>query len=583
MDNSSNETQSEKTQYQSPAIANPALWPFSTAKGPVEGWHRSTLESRTPLIKDCGGGVRLYPPYTEGGPLRTVQPWPNEIGLLCSGQGCEHAVEGCVHCWEDRFRFGDLAGGNYCPPTAMLKRKKGNEDGEDPAGYERHLTRPNPIVDGLTFEEIMRRAREAMPAEFPGVLAALTRTLKREHAYEDIVAGKKRGRGRTYTGIYDLAMMAIIRVHERLAYEELAERIDRYCEHGDDDGPFLNGWFDYARIIEAMTGYTKDKDPMAKAVAELRLTHALEEILDRLTPLFADVTTVVGADGMALSTGATDNARLKHVPRTRAAVLNFHVMYEMRWGIITAWRLTWHNRGLGSAESPQFPYLITATIRANPNTKVFLGDGSYGSARNRALCLAKGIDLFVELKEGQFKGNASNKWLSKAQVEAEKRRCSITNPLFCQVYPFRNRVEGWHEVIRNQSERNLISRVKAKRPETLIELKKQAMQRGVPAADIAKAARDPEFLKNNPVLADLTLPEDQNEIEAIIASNQWTGRATHNEMLCRQIMTYIRAIVKAQMWYKTRVNFAAPKPFQPRPEDDLMSIFRPRIDKDWAA
>jgi hypothetical protein len=352
--------------------------------------------------------------------------------------------------------------------------------------------------------------------------------------------------------------MAITRVHSRLSYEELAEEIADLSKPNETGSPILSQSFDHARVIEAMNGYIfmKTSDMVRRMEAEFRLTRALEVMRDRLLPLFRNVTTVVGCDGMVLSTAATDNARFGLKTRTRSAKVTLHVMYEMRWGIITAYRLTWHNRGRGSAESPQFPYLLKTTKQTMTETKVVLADMAFGSARNRAECLRKGVDLYCDIKDAQFLGKAALKYLTAEQILEEKRRCSVENPTYRQVYPFRNRVEGWHEVIRNQSERNLISQAEL----------------------VYQPKTKDEQTKENPLRSDLNLPEDQVERDRIIASEQWVGRACHNEMLCRQIMTLVRAVVKAQEWYETRIDFGSPKAFQPRPEDQEFSIFRPRID-----
>jgi len=529
-------------------------WPFGTAQGPIEGFLRSGLRERDPLINDLGNGVCLFPPFTEGGPPRLVTP--GRLGdLRCSGEGCENALEGCVHIWEYRFRFGDLAGGSWKPPIKALRRTKGA-----PPEWERHLERPNPDIDGRKSATIIRQARIAMPDEFPAALFGITDALRRAQEYEDRLAGKRPCRGGPQVDIWDLAVLATLRVHDFLSYEELQARIDRYAKDGNHLGPYLRDWFEYTRVIEAMTGYSKDKRPEKKLAADVRLTIALEKIRAYLLPLFAEITTVGVCDGMVLSTSATDNSRLGRFTRkTKSAQVTLHVIYDLRWGFIIGWRLTWHNHGRGSAESPQFFYLLKTMKEACPRVQVILGDGSYGSAKNRALCLMAGVTLFCELKESQFDGTSALEYLSQAQIDAEKVRCSLDNPLFRQCYPFRNRVEGWNNVTREMA-RNLISRAEVwRRPKTKV-----------------------EQTKENPLRSDINLPKDQNEIEEIIRTEQFTGRATHNEMLCRQIASLVRALVKCQKHYGVTVDYAFPVPFKPRPEDDAFSIFRPRIELETA-
>jgi len=473
-------------------------------------------------------------------------------GLTCSGEGCELAVEGCIHIWESRFRFGDLKNGNWAPPIKALRRKKVVADGE--SAWERHLSRPNPTVDGLKAETIMTRARVAMPVELTKVLFAVARACRKKQEYDDRVAGIQVTRGCPKVDIWDLAVMAILRAHDFLSYEELQARIDRYTTEGDDLGPYLHKRFNYKRVIEAMNGYTKSEDAAECAKADMRLTIALEKMRDVLLPLFREITTVALCDGMTLSTAATDNSRTGRLTKTKGAQVTLHVMYEERWGHMIAWRLTWYQHGTGSGESPQFPYLLKTTKEHCPAVKVIMGDGSYGSAKSRALCLLAGVELFCELREAQFDGSSALKFLSKAQIEGEKLRCSLQNPLFRQLYPFRNRVEGWNNVTR-ESGRNLISRVDiSRRPKTKV-----------------------EQLKENPLRADLNLPDDQEEADRFISREQFVGRAAHNEMLCRQVLSLARATVRCQEWYRTEVDFMIPIPFKPRPEDAEFSVFRPRI------
>lgn len=531
-------------------------WPFGTSRGAIEGFLRSMVPERANQIINYGNGVRLYPPYTEGGPPRLVQRGKNGE-ICCSGLGCENAIDGCIHAWEDEFRFGDLSAGNWVPPIRLL-RVSAKRDGAAYESVERYLPRPNPTIGNLKTETLMRHALEAMPVEFIEILANTVRVLRRKEQYKKRVNGISRERGRPEVDIWDLVIMAVLRIHDGLSYEELQARIDRYSREGDDRGPFLTARFCHARVLEAMTGITKSDDLNQMAKAEIRMTASLTTLRDYLLPIFQHVTTVVMCDGMTLSTAATDNARKGHISRTKSHQVTLHAMYEHRWGIVVAYRLTWHQRGRGSAEVIQFPYLLRTTKERFPEVNVILGDMAFGSARNRALALVAGVDFYCGIKESQFEGKSAEQWLTPEQIEAEKARNSAENPLFRQVYPFRNRVEGWIEVQRSQASRNLISKVDSSR----------------------RPATRYEKTKENPLRADLELPEDQDEREHIIETEQFVGRACHNEMLCRQIMSIVRAIVKAQLWYETRIDLAFPRPFRPRPEDAEFSIFRPRINQD---
>lgn len=543
--------------------ATPETWPFGTARGPVEGFLRSLDPNRTGLIQDFGES-RLYPPYSPGGPPRLVQRDYKTKELRCSGDGCEYALEDCVHCWEDRFRFRDLKGGNWVVPIALTRHftKKGGQY----EGVKRYLPRPNPTVDGLKFSTIATHARIARPVDVPSALFAAAAVARRQRGYDDHLSGVRRGRGRPGVDVYDLAVMALLRLAENLSYEQLQERINRYARDGAHGGPLLQEPFDYKRVVDAMTGHSREDESRAEDLEKRardaeRLTVAMEHIRDRFPPFFGNVVTVVGCDGMVLSTGATDNARKNQFDKSRGHQVLAHMMYDLRWGIVVAQRLTWFQRGRGSAESPQYPYLLSAARSRFPGIDTVLADMAYGSARNRAISLVANVRLYCEIKESQFEGEAALKWLKPHQIAFEKEFCSLANPLFRQVMPFRNRTEGWHEVQRNQISRSLKSRV----------------DRGnMPLTRKEKT-------KENPLRADLELPEDTDERERIIREEQFVSRACHNEMLGREILSYARALVDAQGWYKTSVDFWAPQPFQPRPEDEAFSIFRPRIDPQFGA
>ena len=129
--------------------------------------------------------------------------------------------------------------------------------------------------------------------------------------------------------------------------------------------------------------------------------------------------------------------------------------------------------------------------------------------------------------------------------------------------------------MRSSCGRNLISRPQSPYPQTLTQ---QAKERLTKAEEAKALNKEIESFKKDPDKAELTLPEDEAGREAIIAKNQFVGRACHNEMLCREIVSLLRAFVKAREWYKVETDFAFVTPFEPRPEDDEFSVFRPRID-----
>lgn len=88
-----------------------------------------------------------------------------------------------------------------------------------------------------------------------------------------------------------------------------------------------------------------------------------------------------------------------------------------------------------------------------------------------------------------------------------------------------------------------------------------------------------ELLKENPDSAEAELPESQEERDRIIETNQFVGRACYNEMLCRQVVSYLRALVKCAIHYNCEdIDFAVVVPFEPTQEDEEhFGIMRPRI------
>lgn len=423
---------------------------------------------------------------------------------------------------------------------------------------ERYLPRPNPTVDGRKAATVMKHARINMSDDVRGLLAQLTRQLRRENRAVEL----SRRRGRPRADIHDVAFAAVLRVAEQYTYEQLDREIDLLYGTFDGEGRLITAPFKHPRVAEAMTG-VKSKwypgDDREDPEVELRLTRVLEQIRARLRPLFSKVVTVAFLDGMVLSTSATDSARRGSYSRSnRGLRVELHVMYDHRWGIMTGWRLTWHNRGRGSAEAPQFPYLLKTTKEGFPLVRLVGGDGAYGSDRNHAISLRSGVQLIAMLKDEQFEGKTVH--LSDVDRLYVKEVNGLDSPLFRQFSPFRNRAEGHHETVRHILGRNLLSEPDRTRYPVM-------------------TAKE---LKATPNAAEATLPEDQAERDYIIETEQFVGRACHNEMLCREIATLLRATAKAQRWYNRPVDFAYPVPFEPRPEDEAFSIFRPRLADDAA-
>ena len=96
--------------------------------------------------------------------------------------------------------------------------------------------------------------------------------------------------------------------------------------------------------------------------------------------------------------------------------------------------------------------------------------------------------------------------------------------------------------------------------------------------------RKAEKLKENPNRAEAELdPENQAERDRVILEEQFVGRACENEMLCRQVISLIRAIIRAEKYYERTINLAFDTPFQPRAEDLEFSLLRPRLQPEPVA
>jgi hypothetical protein len=171
---------------------------------------------------------------------------------------------------------------------------------------------------------------------------------------------------------------------------------------------------------------------------------------------FRDAVTVGVMDGMILSTNKTDNARNGHFgQRPKTVLTELHVMYDIRWGIIMGFNLTWCARGRGSGEAPQYPFVLHDAKTAFPNLAMVQADLAYGSERNFSHSLARGIKLLVPVPNNAFK---AQKILTKAEVETIRRENDPNGPLIQQVFRFRNAVEGWNETQRRSNELDILKR-----------------------------------------------------------------------------------------------------------------------------
>ena len=176
--------------------------------------------------------------------------------------------------------------------------------------------------------------------------------------------------------------------------------------------------------------------------------------------------------------------------------------------------------------------------------ELVIADTAYKSKRNERI--AEKLNFKFACKPKSRPSNAK-----PAQVEAEDFELQ-------QVYPFRNRVEGWNGVIKETTRPYMISRPDRKNyPEQTFKEKLEA-----------------EKQKDQPELAEILLPEDQAEREKIVLTEQFVGFSPNNEMKCRQVLSLLRALIKAKKYYNQPINLAVNAPFRPRPEDDERSIFR---------
>lgn len=248
-------------------------------------------------------------------------------------------------------------------------------------------------------------------------------------------------------------------------------------------------------------------------------------------------------DGIVFSTARTDNSRTKRFTGGGPVQMTVSALYEIRFGFLVAFRMTWFQRGRGSGESPQLPYLATKA-RGVLDYEHLIADTAYYSDRNKLIAKRLGFDFYCKPKRPR--SDSKN-----AQIEYD--------PALEQIYPFRNRVEGWNDVLRETTEPYLVSRP----------------DRSNYPAQTKKEKLAAERLKENPEYAEAELPESQAERDAIILKEQFVGVSPNNEMLIRQAYSLLRALVKAEILYNERVSFASDRVFHPRPEDEQFSIYRP--------
>jgi hypothetical protein len=513
-------------------------WIFGDDPRAMRGFLRSVDEDRRPKIVNNGFGIRTYPQKKSHGLVYIV----DSERETCSGDRCRSIEGSCDHVWEDRFRFGIYAGRCFVPPAHRVQiHEKGT--GGSYAGVRRYRARPNPMIDGKRFATRMQEARIALPVEYKERLKDVLATVRAASEKK----GQKRGKGQPRVDIFDVAFVAVVRIAENLSYEELDAQIAELYNAG-----YISTKFSWHRVYEAMN----------KADLELLLAR----VAAKLMRVFRDVGRELVLDGVVFSTARTDNARKNRYTNDGPIQVTVHAMYEIQWGFLAAFRLTWHLRGRGSGDCPQFPYLATEA-RKILDYEMILADTAYYSGPNFALARELGFKFVSKPKRDSKRHDGTPRdLLSGEGKDGAPFGMRFDDPLLIQTFPFRNRVEGWHDVLRETTDSYLISRP----------------DRSNYPAQTKEERRMAELMKERPDLAELHLPDDQEERERIINTEQFVGISPNNEFRCRQVYSFLRAIVKAERYYGERVNFRIDRAFQPRAEDAARSIYRGLVDKSSA-
>jgi hypothetical protein len=487
-------------------------WEFGNNPAAVTGYLRSLDSDRTPDIVDRGD-VRFYP-STTGGMLRVF----DAKRRTCTSDLCRKRSGDCPHAWEDDFRFGKYKGRIFRvdPAQVQVPKPKSGKDKRYSSGVKRYRKRPNPeMPNGMTFRALMRMARKAMPVETRTLLFDVIKALR----VEDSTESTKRGRGQPKKDQYNIAYVAIIKIAERVTYDGLN------CKNQElFDAGYISQYFDCQRVVEAMR------------------TAELEELLDRIAIRmirpFRKVSKWLLQDGVVFSTAQTDCYRKGHISIDGPVQIMIHAVYDYHWGFIPAFRATWHQRSRGSGESVQLPYLLKKS-RQVLNYELVLADGAFSTKRNRDFAKSMNYSLMAKPK-----GDAR---LSPQEEE-----------IFERIKYFRSRVEGWHAVVRGTTRPYVVSHPDRENyPEQT-------------KAEKLLAEKQKAF----PELGDIELPEPFEEREEIIKTEQFVGQRTVNEFQCRRVYTCLRALVKAQLFYEERIDFREDRVFQPRKEEEALSIFR---------
>jgi hypothetical protein len=388
------------------------------------------------------------------------------------------------------------------------------------------------MVGDIRAATLNRRAREGMPTvtkELAADLAHWMRTFR-------LPREERQLRGRPPADIFDLAITAAFRAIEGWTYEQLRSQIAVWVQLG-----YLRQPFAYGRLVEAMTGSRV-------------LTAVLDTMCLRIEEYFRLVAQVFVTDGVVFSTARSDNPRTSRYSTGSAVRIICHSQYEMHWGLLTGFRLTWSQRGRGSGEAPQYPYLSRMTHRIF-RPQYDLADSAFSTDRNFAFADAMGYRLISPITESKFRTD-TKRFLTVERARFHLAECNARGPgaLMEQLYPFRSRAEGWHSVVREQTKAYLVSR-----PDR-------------PRMPLTRA----EDAKLHPERSYVGLPDDQEERDALIEREQDVGLACLNEFHARRLGLHLQALAKACKHYGRNIHFANMEPFEPSASDKAYSPFRPR-------
>ena len=509
-----------------------AAWPFGDAPRAIEGYLRSIDDRRTALIRDLGNGQRLYPTH-DGNYLHF-----DALEGLCSDPNHQKPGSGaCVDAWEDRFRFGTDAGISYRLPLAniLISEAKGGS-----RLIVRRRARPNVVRNGVTSQTHVKRARERSPERIPELIHDLIESIRADDLYNTPEAA--RPVGHPPADRYGIAAASIARANGAFCFQEMTSRNRDLHERN-----LLPTLFHYNR--------------MSDALGKEWLTSILEVAYFKARRVFRKSGSIFVADGTVLSTARSDNARRGSISRSGPVQVLAHMMYEHRWGVPTAFRLTWFQRGAGSAESPQLPYLMRETKRTGFRPDYFLADRAFSSEDNFHVALQLRAVLLSPLKMNSTANGREVKWNSDTKQKLgydEARRiaadCNPDNPspLFAYLMPYRQASESWHA-----AQKNSILWYIASRPD-----------RSSMPIQMSKA------IKENPETHYLGLPKSEVDREAVIREKQFVGQRVYNEYLCRMIAMCLRATNRAELWYRETADYSLDFAFSPVPEDEKMGPYR---------